>query len=213
MTDQNDPVQQEPTENPTESSQQSPVQQVEDWERRYKGSVKKIEELTLSKRDLEAQLAEKASRLEQLDSQLGIKDVEKDTALRERDKKLEELLQSKSQADQELETLRAMQLKLEVIKELRQPKLIEIVDKIPNLTDKEALTTVMKDFASWGNSLAKEREDQILAGYTPPVSASTSTSKPTTHSGWMEYVNNLPMGSDERNTAMDEYWAWGQDNP
>jgi len=212
MTDEKDPVQQET------QHQAPPVQQVEqrpneDWERRYKGSVKKIEELTLSSRDLSSQLETKASELEQLKSQLGIKDVEKDTALSERDKKIQELLESKNQADKELEALRAMQLKLEVVKELKQPKLVEIIDKIPNLTDKETLTTVMKDFANWGESIAKDRENQILSGYTPPVSASSSDSSPSSHQGWMERINNLPMGSDERNKAMEDYWVWGQDNP
>jgi len=70
MTDQS-PVQ------PDNSGQPATI----DWEARYKGASTKINELTTKLRDIETQLTAKTSSEEQLRTQLGVKDVEKDSAV------------------------------------------------------------------------------------------------------------------------------------
>lgn len=205
----------EPTE-PTNTAPQQAAQQPqtppgEDWKKRYDGSVRKIEELVTTNRQLQADLEAKTSQIEQLQSQLSLKDTEKDVAVRERDKNLQDALATNQEMTGELESLRALKLKLEVAKELNRPELIRIVGNIPDLTDKEALTTVMKDFAGFADDLVKQREAQLLAGVTPPVSpGGTSPSSPQTSEAWTEKINNLPLGSKERSKAMDEYGDWLQ---
>ena len=176
---------------------------------RYNGLVKKVEELTLKTRELEGQLAAKNSEYEQLNEQLAIKDTEKTVAVGERDKALQTSLEENQSLTSELNELRALKLKLEVAKDLKRPDMVTILDRLPNLTDKEALTTVAKDFLNWGDQLVSDREKQLSAGVTDPVSpVTTAPAKPSTSDGWEKYVNSLPLGSPERLQAVNEYGDW-----
>ena len=224
MTDQaNDPVAAEskpPVEAQSPPAQQSsatpantpsepPAGYIE--QARYNGLVKKVEELTLKTRELEGQLAAKSSEYEQLNEQLAIKDTEKTVAVGERDKALQTSLAENQALSTELSELRALKLKLEVARDLKRPDMVAILDRLPNLTDKEALTTVAKDFLQWGDQLVSEREKQLSAGVTDPISPlSTAPAKPSTADGWESYVNSLPLGSPERLKAVNEYGDWAE---
>lgn len=190
----------------------TPVQQM-DWEARYKGSVIKIEELTLSNRALLADQAAKTSETEQLRAQLGLKDVEKTAAVGERDKQLQTAIQTSTEQSAELASLRAFKLKVEVAKELGKPGLLKILDKLPDMTDKEALTGILKDFANFADDAALEREKQLMAGITPPIGGSNKTvSTPTSPEAWDQKINSLPLGSLERRQAFDDYYTWAEAN-
>jgi hypothetical protein len=187
-----------------------PVQQAssENWEQRYKGSVRKIEELTLRVRDLEGQLGAKSSDVEQIQSQLSVKDVEKDVAVGEYRKQLEKALQEKSQADAELGELRAFKAKIDLARELKAPHLIDIVDRIPYVTDPEAMKTIMNDFVGWGNTLVKEREAQLMAGVTPGVQAVASEVGPNSSNEWMKRIE-AEVSPAKRDKLWEDYWKWG----
>jgi len=175
---------------------------------RFDGLVRKVEELTLANRAATEQLALKTSEIEQLKGQLTVKETEKTVAVGERDKLLQDKVQQLSSMEAELAELRGVKLKLEVAKELGRPELMKIIDRIPNLTDKEALKTVMGDFATFADDLVKEREKQLLAGITPPVSQSAAKALPASNQAWEAHVNSLPLGSPERTKAMDDYYTW-----
>ena len=178
---------------------------------RYNGLVKKVEELTLKLRETEGQLAAKTSEHEQLNEQLAIKDTEKTVAVGERDKALQTSLEENQALAAELNELRALKLKIEVAKDLNRPDMVAILDRLPNLTDKEALTTVAQDFLKWGDGLVSEREKQLSAGVTDPISpVTTAPAKPTSSEGWEQYVNSLPLGSPERLQATNEYGDWAE---
>ena len=178
---------------------------------RFDGLVKKVEELTLKNRELEGQLAAKNSEYEQLNEQLAIKDTEKTVAVGERDKALQTALEENQAKDTELAELRALRLKLEVAKELGRPDLVAILERLPNLTDKEALTIVAKDFLGWGDQLVSEREKQLSAGMTDPISpVTTAPAKPTTSQGWEDHINSLPLGSPEREKAFNQFGDWAE---
>lgn len=202
------------TETPVEQNGATPPPQQQekpvDWEARYKGSVRKVEELTIRVRDLEAQLAGVSSEKEQYKAQLGTKDVEKDVAVGERDKLLQTAVQEKSRLETELAELRGLKLKVEVIRELGRPELIRIADRIPAMTDKEALKTVLQDFAGFADDLVQQREKQLLAGVTPPPSSGGSTKLvlPASEGEWEKHINALPLGSKERAKAFDDYYGW-----
>jgi chromosome segregation ATPase len=206
----------------TDSPEQTPVQQQsgqqgssapqagENWEARYKGSVRKIEELTLKVRDLEGQLGTKSSETEQIRSQLSVKDVEKDVAVSEHRKQLEKALQDKSQTDSELTELRAFKAKVDLAKELKAPHLVDIIDRIPYVSDPEQMKVIMNDFVGWGQTLVKEREAQLMAGTTPGVQAVASTpSDPTNADDWMKRI----QATDDpvkKQDLWNKYWNWGQ---
>jgi hypothetical protein len=109
----------------------------------------------------------------------------------------------------ELTALRAMQLKLEVAKDLKRPELVSILDQLPNLTDKEALTTVAKDFLGFADDMVTAREAQLKAGITPDISpVNPAPATPSTPAAWETHINSLTLGSPERNKAMNEYGDW-----
>ena len=95
---------------------------------RFDGLVRKVEELTLSNRNLTAQLGTLSSEKEQLGAQLGIKDIEKSAAILERDNQLKDVVTQKTATEHELNELRAMKTKLKVAREMGRPDLIDIFD-------------------------------------------------------------------------------------
>jgi chromosome segregation ATPase len=184
--------------------------QTENWKARYDGLVRKVEELTITNRDLSTQLSTKSSEIEQLKSQLGIKDAEKSVAVGERDKRLNEILSQNTALEGELAQLRALKLQVEIANELGRPELLKLSSRLPALTDKEALKTVMLDFASFADDLVKQREKQILAGVTPSVGPGVQggPGAPASEQAWMEHINSLPLGSPQRKKALDDYGNW-----
>ena len=191
----------------------TPAVQQENWAERFKGQVRKLEELTLANRTLTTDLTAKTSETEQLRAQLGIKDVEKAAAIGERDTQLQTSIQASTAKDTELAKLRAFKLKVDVARELKQPKLLAILDKLPDMTDHDALKSVLSDFANFADDAVKEREQQLMSGITPPLSGGNAVaSTPTTSNGWEEYINKLPLGSKDRAKAFDEYGTWLETN-
>lgn len=183
---------------------------------RYTGAIQKIEELTIASRTLSEQLAAKTSEIEQLRTQLGVKDAEKSAAISERDKQIQSYVQQQSSAEKELGELRAMQLKMDVAKELGRLDLLKVADTIPAMTDREALKTVMGNIAGLVEEAVREREKQLLAGITAPIENGGQKTNPLPASAkdWDGYLASLTLGSPERERAMDAYWNWlaGQHN-
>jgi len=210
MTEENTTAQQVTT--PVQpASPPTPTTPAVDYEARYKGMVKKVEELTLSLREKDGQLAEKSSEIERLTSELTMKDTEKTVAVGERDKQLNDLVTSKSQLETELAELRALKAKVEVANELGNPSLLAIVDTIPSVQDKEVLKTLMSNISAWGNQQVKAREEQLLAGTTPDVAATAPapTQLPTNSEEWQAFVNQAELGTPERQQRMDAWRDWG----
>jgi hypothetical protein len=183
----------------------------ENWEARYKGLMTTVNNLTIEKRSLTEQLAAKTSDCEQLRAQLALKDTEKTVAVGERDRQLNDALVAKSQTDKELSDLRALSLKVKVIKDMKRPDLLRIADSLPNLTDEEAMKTVFANFAGFADEAVQERERQLLSGVTPPLSGRGAQSQsfvPTSEADWKKHIDSLPLGSPERKKAMDDQWDW-----
>lgn len=205
MSDQLAPVEQG---NPQQQTQVTPDPQG-DYKARFDGAIKKIEQLTLRARELEAQLAAKSSEIEQLTSQLGIKDVEKTVAVGERDKNLQVALQENSTLKARVQELEGLALKVKIAKELGRPELIKIADRIPALTDEKVLKEVMSDLLGFADDMVKGREQQILAGWTPPTGpVGGGKTTPASKQSWEDHINSLPLGSKERSRAMDDYYEW-----
>lgn len=195
--------------NPQQQPQANPPANQGELQARLNGAIQKIQELTLSNRDLTAQLTQKTSEIEQLKAQIGLKDVEKVAAVGERDKQLNDALQKVQQLEKSNADLQGLALKLKVAKELKRPELINILDRIPSLTDETVLRDVMNDFIGFADGLVKEREKQILAGYTPDLGpGGVSKPGPADERQWQDKINSLPLGSPERAKAFNDYGDW-----
>ena len=181
-----------------------------DWEARYKGLVKKVEELTLAHRTTNEQLAAKTSELEQLRSQLVVKDAEKSASVGERDKLLQQTTQEKIALEAKLAELQGLALKVEVINELGRPELLKIANRLPSMTDREALKVVLQDFAGFADELVQKRERDLLAGVTPGLSSAgnVKAALPASEGEWESHINSFGLGTRERQQAMDHYWGW-----
>ena len=173
---------------------------------RFDGLVRKVEELTLTSRGLDAQLVAKSSELEQLKSQLSLKDTEKNVAVGEREGKLTTLVQENSTLKNELDGLRALQLKIKVIQEIGNPDLLGVIDSIPSMTDPEAMKTTLQALSQFADKAVQRREEQLRAGWTPPVAAGSVASGPASAEAWTDKINSLPLGSSERQRAFDDYY-------
>ncbi len=182
------------------------------WEERYKGASTKINELMTQIASLQSQLSTLTSENEQLKSGLSIKDVEKDAAIQPYKTQLEQALQARNQAEAELSPLRALKAKLDVARELNAPQLYPILDKIPHVDNPDAQKEIMKTFMDWGQSLVRQREDQLLSGVTPPPPAAPGGAArlPGSIQEWQEYVNAFDLGTPEREKAMQDWFKWGQ---
>ena len=196
----------------TPGEQVTPHQQVPDGfveKARFDGLVRKVEQLTLDSRSLTEQLTAKTSETERLRAQLSVKDTEKSAAVSERDRQLQEAITSRTALETEVNELRALKLKLDTIRKLNRPDLVRIADKIPNMTDAEALETVLKEFASFADEAASAREKQLLAGVTPtPNSSTASPGLPDSDKAWTAHIEKQPLGSEDRQKAWDQYWLW-----
>ncbi|MCK5308927.1 MAG: hypothetical protein KAJ73_09970 [Zetaproteobacteria bacterium] len=180
------------------------------WEARYKGMVKKVEELTLGSQSKDTQLSEKVSEIERLSAELGLKDTEKTVAVGERDKQLTVLSEAKSASDTELARLRSLEMKVKIANKIGSPGMLAIVDSIPSVDDEEALEALMKNISDWGDQKVKVRETELLAGVTPDVTATPAqVDLPTTNEDWQAHVQKLPMKSVEREQAMTAWRDWG----
>ena len=194
---------------PVQQAQTTPFSQSEDWEGRYKGSVKKIEELVVANRNLEAKLAEALSQIERKDADLSLRETEKTVAVSERDKQISDLVSKTSDAEKELAALKALQLKVKVATELGRPDLLALADHIPNVTDEEVLKTIMTDFSKFAETAVKQREQQLLAGVTFAGGVTpTATSTPQSDAEWQNLINSQGLGTKERSKAFDDYYTW-----
>lgn len=207
MSEETTPVQQETS---GQQVTQPAAASGENWEARYKGMVPIVEKLTSEKRTLQEQLDKKTSEYEQLSAQLGLKDAEKQAAVTERDKQLQQLLEAQTTNEAEIKRLKSLEMKVQVANELKEPRLLAIVDSIPSVEDKEALTTLMKNIANWGEDIVQKREKEILAGVTEQTqSVAPVQEMPSDNAGWQKYLEGAPLGSTEREQRYEAWRQWG----
>ncbi|MBN1452156.1 MAG: hypothetical protein JW963_14155, partial [Anaerolineales bacterium] len=156
------------------------------------------------------QLAAKSSELEQLSGQLVVKDTEKQVSVSERDKLLQSMTQEKTSLEAKLAELQGLALKVEVINELGRPELLKIANRLPSMSDREALKVVLQDFAGFADDLVQKREKDLLAGVTPALSSAGNVKPgiPASETEWERHINGFGLGTRERQQAMDDYWGW-----
>lgn len=180
---------------------------------RYDGLVRKVEELTLANRDLNNELSTKSSKIEQLMADITVKDTEKSVAVGERDTRIQTLTETSLQKDAELQRLKALELKLKVVKDMKRSDLVPLLDHIPDMNDEEALRTTLSTFADFTDTAVKAREEQLVAGVLPVGGGITSTqTSPSTREAWNKEINALPLGSTARADKVAEYGKWLEAN-
>lgn len=190
---------------------ETPEQQV-NWEARYKGASQVINRLNQEKEQLVKEISQLTSELEQLKAQLSAKDRDLLSKVNEAQSEVENLKKTIATLEEENKSLKAKIVKVQKAKEIGAPELVELVDVLPDLPDETQVESVMKAVANLLENAVKKREAQLTAGITPKTSAS-APSTPQSNEEWQRYVNSLPLGSKERNDAMEQWWQWASQNP
>jgi len=180
------------------------------WEARYKGSVRKIEELTLKNREIEKQLFELNTKTEQFSTDLSQKEVEKDVIRKDWEDRYKKTYEEFTKANSELTDLRKTRAKIDAIRETGYGNLYPIIDHLPYSEDPETLKGLLKEFADWGDKLVESREKQLTAGVTPPTTNTVvKTQLPDSAEEWSRHINSLSPGSEDKSKAMEQFWQWG----
>jgi len=174
---------------------------------RYTGAIQKIETLALSQKDLQQQIADKSSSLEQLNSQLAEADALRNTSLGEKDTEITGLQGQITDLTASNAALKSLEVKINTLKEVGRPDLLPILEHLPDTTDPEKLKEALNAMAGTVDSAVKARSEQLLSGVvdTPSISASSA---PDTPEGWVKHIESLPLGTPERDKAFDDYGAF-----
>lgn len=187
------------------NSQQQGQSDPNNYEARYKGLVRKVEEVTLQNKQFETELGQALSLAEQFKTQLSIKDTEKAAAIAERDRLLQETTTKNLALEKEVNDLRALEKKLKVVREMGRPELATIIDTIPNMTDEEALKSVFSSISAFTDAQVKSREQQLLAGVTPNNTNNQKVTAPQNREEWLAYLDKLDPRSNEFKKAQSDY--------
>ena len=200
----NTPEQQEPS-----SGQQDGGSQT-DWESRFKGLQRKYNAQLELDRERENELAELRAKVEKIEKQNGELAVQKDALMSENQLKIDELTRMLSEKEGTVKELSSYQKKVTIAKELGHPELIRVIDSIPNSENEDDIKKAFQDIVSLTQDLVKMREEQLLEGNSPGGVPNDAPVLPSSQEGWMDYVNKFPLGSNERQDAMDKWFEFNQ---
>ena len=195
----------------TSGQQPAGTQSTENWEDRFKGLQRKFNVLMETKGELEGQLVEQRTKREEIEKQLATLSNEKESLTQTNQQRIEELSAQLQEKEQSLSELSQMQLKVKVANDLGHPELLQLIDTIPNTDDVEKIEGAFKTILGFTESQIKQREVQLTEGLMPGEAASDGSPMPSTEQGWNDYIDGLPLGSDERSNAMDKYFEWTMD--
>jgi len=167
---ENDTVQPATPTEPSATAQPSP-----DYELKFKGQVKVIQDLTLENRSLKEEITKIQNLMAEKEASATVTSSEHQATVTARDKQIEELVQSNRELNSQLEPLQALKTKLDVVTEMNVPHLMPVLADIPNITDPEALKKIVEGFSGIVDSQVKLREQQLMSGVIPQVSSNNQT--------------------------------------
>jgi len=192
--------------------QPSGTQTTDNWEDRFKGLQRKFNTLMETNGALESQLAEIRLAREEKEKQLATLSNEKDSIQQKTQKQIDDLSAQLQEKEQKLSELSQMQLKVKVANDLGHPELLQLIDTIPNTDDPEQIEGAMKTILDFTQTRVAQREQQLSEGLMPGETATDGSTLPSTEQGWVEMIDKLPLGSSEREEAMDKYFNFLRNN-
>jgi len=177
---------------------------------RLTSAMQKIQELTLANRTLADQLATFTTSSGELRVQLANQEASIATKASEHAKLVSEFEQRESGYKTELTANESLKRKLKAIKEVGRPELLSIIDILPEAADDAAQVIAIKGIAEFASQQAQVRETQLTAGITRTEVVSQAGNKevPTSDDGWAKYMEQFPLGSEDRATATDQWFTY-----
>jgi len=180
-------------------------------EARLTGALQKINELTLTIKSLNDQLSAANTRIGELQAQAQSKETEWSAKVGEGSQALQTVTGERDGLKSENARLQAELEKAKMVGELGHYTLLPILDQIPSDPDPEKQKQNIERMAKWAQDMLTQRETQLTAGNTTVVTQPNSTlvdngETPKTPKQWEAYLDSLPFGSPERQSAWDQYW-------
>ena len=180
-------------------------------EARLTGALQKINELTLTIKSLNDQLSAANTRIGELQAQAQSKETEWSAKVGEGSQALQTVTGERDDLKAENARLQAELEKARMVGEMGHYTLLPILDQIPSDADPEKQKQNIERMAKWAQDLLTQRETQLTAGNTTVVTQPNSTivdhgEGPRTPKQWEAYLESLPFGTPERQTAWDQYW-------
>ena len=174
---------------------------------RYTGLVQKVETLTGSLNDAQKALSDKDIAIATLQSQFENAQGESETALKAKEVELTTLSTSLAEQAEKLAVLEAMKLKISVAREMGRSDLMPILDHVPDSTDPEQVKSSLAAFAKLADDAAASREKQLRSGITD-TPHETKSAGPTTQAAWLAHIQEMTIGTPEREKALKDYGAF-----
>ncbi len=172
---------------------------------RLNGAMSKIQELTLQLQAANATIAQKDQEISRLSGDSMQREAALKNDVSEREKQYLSLQNEATQSKSQIAELQAFKLKVATASKLNIPGIMDILDVVPAGKDEAEQTIILQRFGTFANGVAQTREKELTAGNTGPVITQPSGPEPQTSEAWAARVNALPLGSVERNAAMESW--------
>lgn len=173
---------------------------------RLNGALAKIQELTLQLQTANLTITQKDQEISRLsgDSLQQVATLKNDVAAREQ--QYLALQADIATAKKELAELQAYKRKVTAASKLQIPGIMDIIDVVPAGQNDAEQETILNRFGTFAQQVAQKREKELTAGNTGPVVTTPGGgTDPTSSEGWAQRVNSLPLGSPERQAAMEKW--------
>ena len=176
-----------------------------DLQVRLNGALAKIQSLTEEGRRKDGTIVELQGQISALHGEHAGEKASLSAVASETGTKLQTALAQIESLKTELAGKDGRLLKLKLIRENGMSGLLDIMDDIPAVSDETAQLEVLKRFAGFAAKVSSARESELVAGVLPTPAQKVTATVPTNSGDWMKFIESLPLGSQERQTAWEAY--------
>jgi chromosome segregation ATPase len=198
-----------PAPSPANNPGQSPDPQVVDWEGRYKGAMRVLNQKTQELTSLQEQLTGANNTVQSLQTQLQNGQAQWDATRQGLEQQVATITGERDQAQQTATELQAYQVKMQALAEF--PELFPLADSIPNMDNPETMKEYLTGLQKNVDQVAEQKAQRLTAGLTPGATnpAQQTGYKYTTQEEWQNAMNQA-AGGEEFQKISDAYLQWVQ---
>jgi len=170
---------------------------------RLNGALAKIQELTLQLQVANGTITQKDQEISRLSGDSAQREAMLKNDVTERENKFLALQTEVSGTKAQLAELAAYKLKVATASKMGIPGIMDILDIVPAGKDEADQKAILERFGTFAGGVAQAREKELTAGNTGPAIVQPAGPDPSTAEAWAQRVNTFPVGSKERQAAME----------
>jgi hypothetical protein len=178
-----------------------------DWEGRYKGAMRVLNQKTQELNGLQEQLTGANDTVQSLQQQVQNSQATWDASRQTLEQQVATLTGERDQGAQQLKELQAYQVKMQALAEY--PDLFPLADTIPNIEDPDTMKSHLDALSKSVDQVAQQKAERLTAGLTPGNTAPNAQPKYSysTPDEWQTAMNNA-AGSEKFQELSDAYLRW-----